>query len=79
MLTFYCGTLKLNVIKWLSSYHLRGEEEKDRESGVLSAVKIHTTSTTKTKTKQKSYGEKTKIEKWRRSAGRKNNIEEDKT
>jgi len=33
----------------------------------LSAVKIHTTSTTKTKTKQKSYGEKTKIEKWRRS------------
>ena len=76
MLTFYCGTLKLNVIKWLSSYHLHGQEEKDRESGVLSAVKIHTT--TKTKTKQKSYGEKTKIEKWRRSAGRKNN-KEDKT
>ena len=49
MLAFYCGTLKLNVIKWLSSYRLLGEEEKDRESGVLSAVKIHTTSTTKTK------------------------------
>ena len=28
MLTFYCGRLKLNVIKWLSSYHLHGEEEK---------------------------------------------------
>ena len=77
MLTFYCGTLKLNVIKWLSSYHLRGEEEKDRESGVLSAVKIHNTS--KTKKKQISYGDKTKIEKWRRSAGRKNNEVEDKT
>ena len=79
MLKFYCGALKLNVIKWLSSYHLHGEAEKDRKSGVLSAVKIHTTSTTKTKTKQKYYGEKTKIEKWRRSAGRKNNKEEDKT
>ena len=43
----------------------------------MSAVKIHTTSTTKTK--QISYGEKTKIEKWRRSAGRKNNKVEDKT